>query len=60
MYKQSDGMAMGSPLDPTLVRFLDDTFAVFGSELECDQFKSKLKLLHPALKFTVERRKITP
>ena len=36
-------------------RFVDDTFAIFGSELDCDHFKGKLNLLHPALKFTVER-----
>ena len=35
-------------------RFLDDTFAIFGSDLDCDHFKGKLNLLHPALKFTVE------
>ena len=36
-------------------RFLDDTFAIFGSELGCDHFQEKLKLLHPALKVTVEK-----
>ena len=36
-------------------RFVDDTFAIFGSELDCDHFKGKLNLLHPALKFTVEK-----
>ena len=77
MYKQLDGVAMGSPLSPALAnifvgfhesrlfdntvkpgvyfRFVDDTFAIFGSELDCDHFKGKLNLLHPALKFTVER-----
>ena len=34
---------------------MDDTFAIFGSELDCDHFKGKLNLLHPALKFTVEK-----
>ena len=34
---------------------MDDTFAIFGSELDCDDFKGKLNLLHPALKFTVEK-----
>ena len=36
-------------------RFVDDTFAIFGSELDCDHFQEKLNLLHPALKFTVEK-----
>ena len=36
-------------------RFVDDTFAIFGSVLECDHFQEKLNLLHPALKFTVEK-----
>ena len=34
---------------------MDDTFAIFGSELDCDHFKGKLNLLHPALKFTIEK-----
>ena len=77
MYKQLDGVAMGSPLGPALAnifvgfhesrlfdntlkpgvyfRFVDDTFAIFGSELGCDHFQEKLNLLHPALKFTVEK-----
>ena len=37
-------------------RFVDDTFAIFGSELGCDHFHEKLNLLHPALKFTAERQ----
>ena len=36
-------------------RFVDETSAVFGSELECDHFKRELNLLHPAQKFTVEK-----
>ena len=34
---------------------MDNTFAIFGSELDCDHFKGKLNLLHPALRFTVEK-----
>ena len=34
---------------------MDDTFAIFGSELDCDHIKGKLNLLHPALKFTLEK-----
>ena len=41
-------------------RFVDDTFAIFGSELDCDHFKGKLNLLHPALKFIVEKEQRTP
>ena len=37
-------------------RFVDDTFTIFGSKLDCDHFKGKLNLLHPALKFTVEEQ----
>ena len=56
MYKQLDGVAMGSPFKPGVYfRFVDDTFAIFGSELDCDHFKGKLNLLHPALKCTVEK-----
>ena len=36
-------------------QFVDHTFASFGSELDCYHFKGKLNLLHPALKFTVEK-----
>ena len=36
-------------------RFVDDTFAIFGSELGGDHFQEKLNLLRPALKFTVEK-----
>ena len=36
-------------------RFVDDTFAICGSELDCDHFKGKRNLLHAALKCTVEK-----
>ena len=77
MYKQLDGIAMGSPLGPALAnifvgfhesrlfnntikpgvyfRYVDDTFVIFGSELECDHFHVNLNHLHPALNFTVEK-----
>ena len=77
MYKQLDGMAMGSPLGPALAnifvgfhesrlfnntvkpgvyfRYVDDTFVIIGSELECDRFHVNLNQLHPALKFTAEK-----
>ena len=77
MYKQLDGVAMGSPMGPALAnifvgfhesrlfnntvkpgayfRYVDDTFVIFGSELESDRFHVNLNQLHPALKFTVEK-----
>ena len=77
MYKQLDGVKMGSPLGPAIsnifvvfhesrllhntakpgvyFRYVDDIFVIFGSELDCDNFQQKLNLLHPVLKFTVEK-----
>ena len=77
MYKQLDGVAMGSPLGPALAniflgfheirlfdntaipgvyfRYVNDTFGIFSSELDCDCFHGKLNLLYSALKFTVEK-----
>ena len=77
MYLQTDGVAMGSPLGPTLAniflghyeqkvlkeansplfycRYVDDTFAIFNSEADGDEFLIKLNALHPALKFTSEK-----
>ena len=34
---------------------MDDTFAVFNDEEECDQFLHKLNNLHPSLEFTSEK-----
>ena len=34
---------------------MDDSFVIFGSELDCDHFQEKLNLLYPALKFKVEK-----
>ena len=36
-------------------RYVDNSFVIFGSELDCDHFQEKLSLLHPALKFTIEK-----
>ena len=36
-------------------RYVDDSFVIFGSELDCDHFQEKLNLPHPALKFTIEK-----
>ena len=36
-------------------RYVDDTFAVFNDEEECDQFLHKLNNLHPSLVFTSEK-----
>ena len=76
IYKQLDGLAMGSPFGPALAnifvgfhesrlfdstvkpgvyfRYVDDTFVIFGSELDCDCFHEKLNLLNPVLKVIVE------
>ena len=77
MYKQLDGVAMGSPLGPALAyifvgfhesrlfnntvkpsvyfRYVEDTFVIFSSELECDRFHVNLNQVHPALNFTAEK-----
>ena len=36
-------------------RYVDDTFVIFSSELDCDCFHEKCNMLYPALKFTVEK-----
>ena len=36
-------------------RYVDDSFVIFGSELDCDHFQEKLNLLQPALKFAIEK-----
>ena len=30
-------------------QYVDDSFVIVGSELDCDHFREKLNLLHPAL-----------
>ena len=76
LYKQIDGVAMGSPLGPVLAnifvghleasipenefpllydRFVDDTFAIFESEMETGSFFDKLNALHPNIWFTMEK-----
>ena len=77
MHRQIDGVAMGSPLGPSLAnifvgyykallfkrvnkplmyyRYVDDTFAVFNDEDECNEFFSHLNSLHPLLRFTFEK-----
>ena len=63
MNKQLDRVAMGRTLGLALAttfvgfhesRLFDDGFVIIGSELNCDHLEKKLKLLHPALKFTIE------
>ena len=34
---------------------MDDSFVIFGSELDCDQIQENLNFLHPALKFTIKK-----
>ena len=77
MHRQIDGVAVGSPLGPSLAnifvgyygallfkrvnkppmyyRYVDDTFAVFNDEDECNEFFSHLNSLHPLLRFTFEK-----
>ena len=79
MYRQTDGIAMGSPLGPVLAnifvgynenklfdfsvkpqfckQYVDDTFAIFKNESECDEFFNIPNSLNPALKFTSEKEK---
>ena len=37
-------------------RYVDDTFAVFNDEDECNEFFSHLNPLHPSLRFTFEKK----
>ena len=77
MFRQTDGIAMGSSLGPVLAnifvgynenklfyflvksqfykRYVDDTFAIFENEAECDEFFNILNPLNPSLKFTSEK-----
>ena len=77
MYKQIDGVAMGSPLSVAIAnifigyhkgklfesttkpflyhQYVDDTFAIFGSEEECTSFLDALNSMHSASKFTFEK-----
>jgi len=41
-------------------RSVDDTFAVFNNEDDCNAFLSQLNSLHPSLRFTMKRNPITP
>ena len=36
-------------------RYMDDTFAVFNDENQCEIFLERLNLLHPSLRFTMEK-----
>ena len=77
MYRQIDGVAMGSPLGPILAtifvgyhekslldkvskpivyfRYVDDIFACFSSEDECEEFAHQLNAMHQSLQFTCEK-----
>ena len=37
------------------LQYVDDCFVIFGSQQDCDHSQEKWNLLHPALKFTVEK-----
>ena len=36
-------------------RYVDDAFAIFDSENDCDKFLHQLNSLHPSLRFTFEK-----
>ena len=77
IYKQIDGVAMGSLLGPALAnifvgyqeeklfidnnqpliyfRYVDDTFAMFEDELNCNRFLKQLNSLHQSLNFTHQK-----
>ena len=77
MYRQTDGVPMGSPLVPALTnifvgcqktklflnvknpliyqRYVNDTFAVFENEDDCEEFLSSLNFLHFSLCITFEK-----
>ena len=79
MYRQVDGISMGSPLGSLMAnvfvgflektlfqkvskpyyyaRYVDDTFACFGSRDEALKFFQDLNGLHPSLGFTMEEEK---
>ena len=38
-----------------LFRYVDDTFAVFNNEEDCNTFLTHLNSLHPSLRFTYEK-----
>ena len=40
---------------PMYYGYVDDTFAVFNSENDCDEFLYQLNFLHPFLRFTFEK-----
>ena len=78
MYKQIDGVAMGSPLGPALAnifvgyqeeklfidnnqpliyfRYVDDPFAMFEDEFNCNRFLKQLNSLYQSLTFTHEKK----
>ena len=80
MYKQIDGLAMGSPLSVALAnifvgyhenklfesttkpflyhRYVDDNFAIFGSEDDCTSFLDALNSMHLALKSHVKENRM--
>ena len=40
---------------PMYYRYVDDTFAIFDSENDCDEFLYQLNSLHSSLRFTFEK-----
>ena len=79
IYKQTEGVAMGSPIGPTFAnifmchleniiinecpadfkpnfykRYVDDTFALFHTKLQAENFFIYINNIHPNIKFTME------
>ena len=40
------------------IRYVDDIFTIFESEMKCDNFFTKLNKIHPNLNYTIEKPKI--
>ena len=40
---------------PMYYRYVDDTFTIFDSKNNCDEFLHKLNSLHPSLRFMFEK-----
>ena len=49
-----------SPYNPSLyLRYVDDVFAIFNNEKDCEKFLEILNSQHPNIKFTIEHATAT-